>query len=301
MKDLNDMMVFLLVVEQGGFTAAADKIGLPKSNISRKVSRLEQALGVRLLERSTRRHHLTEIGQLYHQHCLRIREEMQSAELSIQQLAAKPVGTLKVCTSVSIGQGLLSPLLAEFKRQYPDVDIELSLTNRRVDMIEEGFDITVRVGQLAESNLVAKLLCSKSLYLYASPDTIARIALLSEPGDLAGADCLYMNAVKRKPQWQLHREDGNDAQISKTQVIALKPKVSCDDFNVLRQLALDHAGIACLPDYLCQQEVSAGRLVRVLPDWRFDTVKIHALFPSHKGATPKVRAFLDFLQRSLGI
>ncbi|WDE08202.1 LysR family transcriptional regulator [Thalassomonas viridans] len=287
------MLVFATVVEKGSFTAAALAYGLPKSNISRKITRLEQNLGARLLERSTRAQRLTEVGKVYYQHCLRIQEEMQSAELSVNTLMASPRGKLKICTSVAVGQGLLSPCLAEFKRRYPEISLELNLTNRRVDLIEEGYDLTLRVGELEDSALVAKKLCTRELHLYASPGYLRskkiKVSDLHDPMQLAGLDALLMTGVENKGQWQLFQ--GKQAH-----QVEIKPAFCCDDFHVLCRLAQDDAGIALLPDYIGQQAVSRGKLLRLLPLWHYKKADIYALYPSHKGAMPKLRALLDYLE-----
>ncbi len=151
MVDVNDMLVFAKVVEKGSFTAAADALGTPKSNISRKITRLENEIGVRLLERSTRSQRLTEIGKQFYDSCRRIKDELKVAQHTVETLLEKPVGTLKICASVTVGQSLLSELFAGFCKQFPEIKLEISLTNRRVDVIEEGFDIVFRVGKLVES------------------------------------------------------------------------------------------------------------------------------------------------------
>ncbi|WP_281558347.1 LysR family transcriptional regulator [Thalassomonas sp. RHCl1] len=295
MKNLNDMLVFATVVEKGSFTAAALAYDLPKSNISRKITRLEQSLGARLLERSTRAQHLTEVGKVYYQHCLRIQEEMQSAELSVNTLMASPRGKLKICTSVAVGQGLLSPYLAGFKRLYPEVRLELNLSNRRVDLIEEGYDLTLRVGELEDSNLMAKKLCSRELYLYASPGYLTSVKMKAgdfhSPEQLANLDCLLMTSLDSKQQWQLY-------QGKKSCRVEIQAAFCCDDFNVLCRLAQDDAGITVLPDYIGQQAVNQGTLVRILPQWHYKKADIYALYPSHKGAMPKLRALLDYLETS---
>jgi len=269
---------------------------LPKSNISRKITRLEQNLGARLLERSTRAQRLTEVGKVYYQHCLRIQEEMQSAELSVNTLMASPRGKLKICASIAVGQGLLSPCLAGFSRLYPEVRLELALTNRRVDLIEEGYDLTLRVGELEDSQLMAKKLCTRTLHLYASPAYLESVNMALDdfhsPAQLSGLDGLLMSGLDSRGQWRLY-------QGKKECKVEIKPAFCCDDFNVLCRLAQDGAGITALPDYISEQAEVQGKLVRILPHWHYKKADIYALYPSHKGAMPKLRALLDYLQSSL--
>lgn len=293
MTDLNDMMVFATVVSSGSFTAAAEEFGLPKSNISRKVTRLEDRLGIKLLERSTRSQHLTEIGQVYFEYCQRIMDEIQGAEESVEGLMSAPRGTLKICASITVGQCLLSHYLAPFKKAYPEVHLDIHLTNRRVDLIEEGFDAAIRVGTLEDSSLIAKRLCKRELFLFASPDYLATSNIpLAEPSDLKQHDCLFMSATNPKPQW--HLKSGKESQ-----TIIIAPTIRCDNFTVLRQLAIDGAGITKLPSYICEKAVKDGKLVRVLDQWISESVDIYALYPSHKGATPKLRVFLDYLKHQI--
>lgn len=287
MSDLNDMLVFATVVEQGSFTAAAESIGLPKSNISRKISRLEDKLGVRLLERSTRTQHLTEVGKQYYSFCQRIKEEVSAAEQAVETLLDKPQGKLRICTSVAIGQGLLAKEMAEFNRKYPDVCIEFALTNRRVDIIEEGYDLVLRVGELSDSALIARKICQLPLRLYASPKYMLNNPLNS-PNELVGHRCLWMNKKEQKAQWTLKSQETIER-------ISFEPAFTCDDFSVLQQLTRDGLGVSELPEYMAKSDVENGRLVNVLPNWRFESVDMFAMYPSHRGATPKVRAFLQFL------
>ncbi|TQV88508.1 LysR family transcriptional regulator [Aliikangiella coralliicola] len=297
MANLNDMMVFASVVDKGSFTAAANAYELPKSNISRKVSRLEEHLGVRLLERSTRKLHLTEIGEIYYRHCVRIQEEIESARLSIDKMAASPIGQLNICASITVGQNFISRHLHGFQQKYPQVTLNLQLTNRRVDVIEEGFDLVLRVGDLKDSNLVARRLCQSELMLFASPEYLKRKPKLTNPDALSHHQCLHASTVSQKPQWRLLKNQAENNK--KESIVDFKPAFICDDFTVLRKMAINGAGIARLPSYICRQAINERKLVRVLPDWAFKTVDIYALFPSHKGATPKVRVFIDYLIESL--
>lgn len=293
--NLNDLLVFVEVVERGGFTAAGSALAMPKSNVSRTVSRLEAALGVQLLERTTRKQILTEIGQMYYKHCSRIKEELESASASIETLSETPKGRLRVCASVTVGQSLICQHLVEFARTYPEVKIDIRLTNRRVDLIEEGFDVVIRVGELPDSSLIGKYLCSQELHLYAAPSYIEELdTSLSVPSDLAKHRCLFMNAMSERSQWQLQNGE-------KIKVIDFEPAFSCDNFYVLQQLAIDGLGITILPDYMCKKHLEDGRLIRVLDNWIGAKVDLHALVRSTGGVTPKIRAFLDFISHSCNV
>ncbi len=294
MPDLNDMMVFRTVVEQGSFTKAANSIGLPKSNISRKVSRLEEQLGVLLLERTTRSLRLSEIGQIYYEHCVRIHEEMNSAQGCVEAMAAVPTGWLKVCASVTVGQSLLANRLAGFYGAYPQVKLDLNLSNRRIDLIEEGFDLAIRVGPSPDSNLISKRLCSVNLHLYASPQYLTKSQAkktLKIPQDLAQHNCLFMSAAAPKQRWQLTVDN-------QKKYVDINAAFISDDFNVLHQMAVDHMGIALLPDYLCANQLKEKNLVRVLDGCVGNSIDIYAVYASRKGVTPKLRVLLDYLADS---
>lgn len=292
LTDLNDMMVFMNVAEQGSFTAAANKIGLPKSNISRKISRLEEKLAVKLIERSTRSLHLTEIGQVYLQHCQRIYDEMQSAEQCVENLSASPRGKIKLCTSVGAGQSLLAKPLAKFSQQFTDIEIDLKLTNRRVDIVEEGFDLAIRVGESPDSSLISKKLVTIHLALYASPNYLAQAKSIKSVEQLSQHKCLFMSSLDNKAVWPLFHQ-------GKQYDFAFNPKIRADDFNVLKTMVSQDCGIGLFPHYMCSEEVARGDIVRVLPQWSGRTIDIYAIYPSRKGVTPKIRAFLDFLAAEL--
>ncbi|MFB9215188.1 LysR family transcriptional regulator [Vibrio sinaloensis] len=288
--DLNDLMVFATVVEKGSFTAAAEAYNTPKSNVSRKITRLETHLGVRLLERSTRSLRLTEVGQRYYEYCRRIKDELDAADSAVESMLEKPQGRLRICTSLGVGQSLLSEHLANFCLQHPDIELDLALTNRRVDLIEEGFDLAFRVGDLADSSLVAKRLCEINLKLYAAPDH--GFEALSHPSNLLDQPLMLMSAKERSADWQLtskHEEYH----------VSFKPSVRCDDFSMLKRMAVQGLGITELPDYMAKEFEINGKLINVLPDWSFKPVALYALYPSHRGATPKVRSLLEYLNNVL--
>lgn len=288
MHDLNDMVAFAKVVEEGGFTAAAERIGLPKSNMSRRVSRLEQKLGVRLLERTTRKIHLTEIGDIYYQHCQRILAEAEHAERCVDRLSSSPRGLIRISASTTVGQQLLSPVLAEFLSRYPEIKLQLMLSNRRVDLIEEGFDVAIRMGPLEDSSLVARQLGQSNLFFFTSPEYVKREGSPHGPDDLSTHSCLVMSELEIPERWQLIGPDSKRA-------LAISPYAIVNDFVTLRRMVRDGCGITILPDYLTVKDEHEGRLVRVLPDWSLKSVQFHAVYPSHRGATPKVRALIDFL------
>ena len=288
MRDLNDMAVFAGVVEAAGISSAARRLGLPKSNVSRRLARLEERLNVRLLERTTRRVHLTEIGEVYYRHCRRILEEADHADLCVDHLAAAPRGLLRVSASVTTGHHLLGSVLGQFICDFPEIRVQLVLSNSRVDLIEEGFDVAIRVGELDDTSLIAKRLGESRLVFYASPEYVAAHTAPETPDDLHAHQLLIMSDKDVSHRLELIGP-------TKTKSLTVKPWTVINDFEVLRRAVMDGCGISIIPEYMCLEDEETERLVRVLADWSLPPVEFHALFPSHRGATPKVRAFLDFL------
>jgi len=288
MQDLNDMMVFLAVVETGSFTLAADRLEIPKANVSRKVSRLEARLGVTLLERSTRAQHLTEVGKRYLNHCKRIHEEVDLAETAVSEILHDYEGRLKVGASVTIGQQILKPALSTFLHQYPKLTLSLNLVNQRVDLIEEGFDMLIRVGSLDDSRLVAKRLGSAKRSLFTSERYLEQSGSPQTPDLLHKYDVLLMSRMS---------SSNNLALVSGKKQVEQKvrPRFVVDDFSILKQSVVDGLGIAVLPDYMCREEVQSGELIQVLPEWGVPAVDVYALYPQHRVKIPKVKALLEFV------
>lgn len=285
--DINDLMIFLAVVEVGSFTGAAQRLNMPKANVSRKVSRLELILGVTLLERSTRSQHLTEAGTRFLKHCKTIRDELDLAEAAVSEILHSYKGTIKIGTSVTIGQQIIKPVMSSFLRQYPDINIELSLVNHQVDLIEEGFDILIRVGDLDDSRLVARKLGSAQRKFYASPEYLERNKEPKIIDELCDAQILLMRMLSK---------DNKMTLVSKNtkKVFKLNPRLIVDDFSVVKQTAIDDEGIALLPSYMCKEEINNGKLINVLPEWSMSDIDIYALYPKHRAKIPKIKAFLDF-------
>lgn len=293
-QDLNDMMIFLAVVETGSFTLAADRLGIPKANVSRKVSRLESHLNITLLERSTRSQYLTEAGKRYLVHCKRIQEELDLAASSVTELLDNYSGDLKIGASVASGQQILKPALAKFLHQYPDINIQLNLVNRRVDFIEEGFDLVIRIGELSDSTLIAKKLGSVKRKLFASPDYITQHGKPSAVRELVHHQLLIINPINNATNLNLSSSKGTSINID------CKPRLMLDDFAMLTQSLIDGLGIGVLPEYMSSEHLKAGRLVNVLPQWGMEAVDVYALYPKNRARIPKVKAFLDFIVELYG-
>ena len=286
--DLNDMMVFLSIVESGSFTLAAERLGIPKANVSRKLTRLEQALGVTLLERSTRTQQLTAAGKKYLLHCKRIHEEVTLAHTSVCEELSAYTGDLKVGASVATGQEILKPALAKFMAQFPQINLQLNLVNRRVNFIEEGFDVLIRIGKLDDSQLIGKKLGAVRKRLYLSPHYCQNKAIPTQITQLKEHDLLLMNAVTNDSRFSLE----SNAQATE---INQKARLLVDDFSVLKAATISGLGIGLLPDYMCQEEVEDKKLIAVLPEWATPALDVYALYPKNRAKIPKVKAFLTFI------
>ncbi len=290
--NLNEMVVFAKVVQAGSFRAAARELQMPKSTVSRRVAALEERLGARLLQRTTRKLSLTELGDVYLHHCTRIVAEIEEAELAVTKLQAAPRGVLRV--SAPLNPGFLGPTITEFLRRYPETRIEMVSTDRVVDLVAEGIDVAIRVGRLADSTLICRALGKGSMLVVASPDYVDRHGAPETPNDLKTHDCLVFAAGQTRTQWQLRSGQT-------TSNVTVSARIVVNDFGILQQAALTSLGIALLPLQLCLEHIEAGRLVHLLPDWRPPDVPMQAVYPSTRHLSPKLTSFLDLLRAQLSL
>lgn len=290
MQDLNDLYLFVQAVDHGGFAAAARALGLQKSKVSRRIGLLEDRLGVRLIQRSTRRFSVTEIGQEYYRRCVAMLVEAEGAQTVIDQSRAEPCGVVRLSCPTGLLAFQFGELLGRFMALYPAVELHLESTNRRVDVIGEGFDLAIRVRPppLTESELVMRRFDERTIRIVASPDLLKQRAI-TLPADLAGLPSLDFGPAGGEHRWRLTHADGSVAEVRHA------PRLVTDDMAVLRDAALAGAGAARLPTLVVWDDLQAGRLVTVLPDWRPSNEIVHAVFPSRRGLLPSVRALLDFL------
>lgn len=289
LTDLNNMYLFAKVVDHGGFTAAAKAMGLQTSKLSRRVGALEAELGVRLLNRNTRRVSMTDAGRLFYQHCVALVEEARAAKTAIEQTRASPQGVVRISCPLGVLQMGARAILSQYLVDNPSVRIMLDATNRRVDVIEEGLDIAVRVRLLPldDSQLTLLPLQSSPRILVASPALLAQHATLTDLDDLAQMPTVAMANTNDKYQWQF--------QAPQPVVFSHQPRLATDDLETLREAALRGIGVAQLPSNLVQNDLAQGRLLQVLPDWPSPEGSLHAIFPSRRGMVPAVRGVLDAL------
>lgn len=291
MQDLNDMRFFAEVVERGGFAAAGRALGVPKSRLSRRIADLEAQLGVRLLQRTTRKLSVTEVGEVFLRHCVAMRDEAQAAADAVIQAQTEPRGTIRIACPVTLAQTTLGPILPLFLARHPHVKIDMRVSNRVVDLVEEGVDVAFRVRQTLDDSgsLVIKNFGPTSTMLTASPAQLARQGAPSSVHDLVRLDTVNMSAADGRATWHLVGPNGAE------HTFVHQPRYVADDLLTLKFAVLCGTGIAVLPEYMCRDEIREGRLALVLPGWAPRMGLFHAVFPSRRGLAPAVRRFLDFV------
>ena len=294
MQDLNDLYFFVQVVEHGGFAPAGRALGIPKSKLSRRIALLEDRLGVRLIHRSTRHFRVSEIGGTYYEHCRAMLLEAEAAQQAIDTVRAEPRGTIRLTCPVALLQAHVGSMLADFLVRCPQVRIHLEATNRRVDLLAEGVDVAIRVrpAPLEDSDLVLRVLSDRGQCLVAAPSLIRSQGMPGEPGALAGWPSLGLGWPEESFRWVLYGPD------EATATVGHQPRLITTDMIALRNAALAGVGVVQLPVLMVHEQLAAGELVSVLPEWAPRREIIHAVFPSRRGMLPAVRALIDHLTQA---
>ena len=288
--DLNEMVVFSKVVQAGSFVGAARELAMPKSTVSRKVSELESRLGARLLHRTTRKLSLTEAGSAYYQHAVKVVAMADEAERAVTELQETPRGLLRVTSPLNVGY--LGPIVSSFLLREPEVQIELVCTDRVVNLVEEGFDVAIRAGKLADSSLVARSLGFMQSYVVASPAFLKRNGTPEVPADLEALECVIFGASPDRNTWTLQSRSGEAR-------VRVHGRMIVNDFDILHECALGGLGVAILPVHRCADDLKEKRLRRVLGDWCTREVPMHAVYASTRHVSPAIKAFLDHVQREM--
>lgn len=289
--DLNAVACFSKVVELESFRAAAAALGVPKSTLSRRIAELEDALGARLLERTTRRLRLTDAGRAYHQRIAPALDALGEAERALEEQTAKPAGRLKLTMSMEGGQTLLGPILAEYLARYPEVQLQIELMDRRVDLVEEGFDVAIRAGALPDSSLIARSLgAAGSLRVYASLDYLKRRGIPRHPRELAEHTCMVMTGQSSPLTWTFQHR-------GKPLPVKVRPHVAANSFKLLAELVAAGHGVARLPNYMAAEPPEAHGLRSVLDSFALPPMPWHVLYPSSRNLSPKVRALVELVER----
>jgi DNA-binding transcriptional LysR family regulator len=295
MDRLTSMAVFVRTVDKGSLSAAAREFRISPAMAGKHLRALEDCVGTALLQRTTRRHSLTEVGKVYYERCVRILGEVEEADRCATPFNAEPRGGLRITSPSSFGVRLLTPMVAEFLARYPKVAIELVLTDRVVNLVEEGFDVAVRVGALAPSQLIARRLADSSLVLAASPEYLRDRGTPRRPEDLARHMCLTDAHGALSTAWTLV-----DAASGAPHSVRVRSALRVNHGMALAEAAARGAGIVLQPEYVLDADLRAGRLVRVLPRCGPPAVPVHIVFPPQRPAAPKLRAWVDFAVAKLG-
>ncbi len=290
----DDLLLFAAIAEAGSLVRAAESLGMPKATVSRRLANLEAALGQQLIVRTTRRLSLTDFGQGFLEQCLRVAEEVEAANDFARSQERQPSGWLRVSMPGDYAQQQLSRAIATFVEKYPDIQLDLDLTSRRVDLIGEHFDLVIRMGELAnDSTLVARKIDEQRFGLFASPIYLAVHPAPKNPDDLMRHDCVRLLSARGMPApWKLVHGKEVWEQVPPGRLTLNAP-------GVIQQLLLDGAGIGALPERFAETDVRLNRLVRVLPGWCFPSVPAWAVMPTRRYLPAKTRAFLEHIQSAL--
>jgi DNA-binding transcriptional LysR family regulator len=291
LRDLNDLYFYVQVVDHQGFAPAGRVLGIPKSRLSQRISQLEERLQVRLIQRSTRRFVVTDIGQDFYRHCVAMLVEADAAEEVIGRSLAEPQGVVRMsCPSTLVGLQV-GQMVARFMAQNPRVHVHLESTNRRVDVIGEGFDIALRIRfpPLEDTDLVMRVLADSTQRLVVHPGLLANGSRNLTPGELGKLPSVDLGPANRDHTWSLVGPSGAAIDIRH------EPRLVTDDMVALHQAAIQGVGVAQLPEIMVRSDLSSGALVAVLPGWTPKSGVIHAMFPSRRGLLPSVRNLIDFL------
>jgi DNA-binding transcriptional LysR family regulator len=293
---LDNMRAFVKVVESGSFIGAAERLGISASMVSQHVKELEERLAARLLNRTTRKVSLTEVGRAYYERCTRLLADLEETEQAVSDMHAAPRGELRVNATPSFGILQLTPAVADFTANFPEISVELMLSERSIDLIEEGFDVAVRCGELPDSSLIARQLAPCRMVVCGAPSYFEKHGSPRTPADLAPHNCLTpaVSGLSYYRTWHLTAPDGTALNISPT------GNLRTNSGAVLKTAALAGHGLVCLPTYLVGDALQSGRLVTVLDDCMALPLTLRALYPHSRHLSAKVRAFVDFLATRFG-
>ncbi|HGE7085594.1 TPA: LysR substrate-binding domain-containing protein [Klebsiella aerogenes] len=292
MDKLRGMETFVAVVECGSFTGAAARLEMSAVIVGKYIALLEGQLGTRLLERNTRRQSLTDAGRVYFDEARRVLEQVANAERSVERLRLAPAGTLRVSAPVSFGASIIAPLTASFLQAWPEVRVELDLTNRMVDLVDEGIDLAIRIGDIQRTDLVAKYLAPYRMAICAAPDYLARHGTPQTPSDLAGHQCLSHTVWTARNEWRL---PGAAEEVRWKRDAVLR----CNDGYALRMAAVAGAGLLLQPEVLLAEDLANGRLVRILQNYTPEPRPIHLLWRQDLRPLPKLTRFVEHLLKEV--
>ncbi len=289
MSRLSELEIFVKVVELESFSGAARELTLSKSQVSKQISRLEDRLGARLMHRTTRRMSLTDVGRVFYQRCVQILADLEEAELSIGKLQSEPRGTLRVSVPMSFGVRYLAPALSDFMGAFRELQVDLNFSDRQIDIVDEGYDMAIRIGALADSSLIARKLAPVQLFLCASPEYLETAGSPQHPSELKHHNCLRYRYFSTGSMWKFYGSQGKES-------VKVVGSLQTNNGDALREAALRHIGLCILPDFLVYEDLREGCLQQVMEDWTVgEAFYIWALYPHNRHLSAKVRLFVDFL------
>jgi DNA-binding transcriptional LysR family regulator len=290
MSDWSGVSEFVAVAETESFTAAAKRLGISTAQVSRQVSALEERLSAKLFYRTTRKVSVTEVGGIYYQHCRQVMDGLADAERAISNLQSTPKGKLKITAPITYGERSVAPLVNDFVIQYPELEVQLVLSNQQIDLIDEGFDLAIRLGQLGDSSMIGKRLATRKQYVCAAPEYLSAFGAPHTLSELDRHNCLSGTL----DYWRFQEK-------GKARNIRVKGNFSCNSGPVLVDAALKGVGIVQLPDYYVQEYINQGLLIELLPNYREPDDAVWALYPQNRHLSPKVRMLVDYLAKELAL
>lgn len=290
MSDWSGVSEFVAVAETESFTAAAKRLGISTAQVSRQVSALEERLSAKLFYRTTRKVSVTEVGGIYYQHCRQVMDGLADAERAITNLQSTPKGKLKITAPITYGERSVAPLVNDFVTQYPELEVQLVLSNQQIDLIDEGFDLAIRLGQLGDSTMIGKRLATRKQYVCAAPEYLSAFGAPHTLSELDRHNCLSGTL----DYWRFQEK-------GKARNIRVKGNFSCNSGPVLVDAALKGMGIVQLPDYYVQEYINQGQLIELLPNYREPDDAVWALYPQNRHLSPKVRMLVDYLAKELAV
>lgn len=289
--DLNEINIFIQVIQSKSFSQAARVLGLPNSTVSHKVSSLEQRLGVTLIQRTTRKLNITPAGEAYYKKCMQGLEEIKAAELEIASIQGEPQGLLRITAPVELGGMTLPEIICRYMNKYPKVRVEVLFTDRMIDLLSENVDLAIRAGDLKDSSLIAKRIGASYFVPVASKKYLKAHGQPSHPRDLLKHQCLQFTPIG-VDHWKMTGNKG-------TLQAALPGKFMANHMEMIKKMAMQDHGIAYLPSWFVFEEIKSGKLVRILPEWRSSLTPLHFVYPAQRFVTPKLSSFMEMAMKEL--
>lgn len=289
--NLNEIAIFVKIVESGSFVAAAKSLEMPKSTVSAKLSSLEKRLGTTLIVRTTRKLNVTPAGKQYYEKCLEAISLLNQAEIQVAEQLSAPYGQLKITAPVELGLSLLPEILTQYNRKYPNVKVEVLLTDRYVDLVAEGVDLAIRVGLLSDSSLMAKKLGTVYFAPFAGKSLAKGLTKVKHPEEIVTYNFLHFNNFQAKSIHLTNSKDDYELKVNSNFV--------SNDLHLIKKMAIQNLGIAFLPTFLCLQETNSGSLVRILKNWSLEKRPIHLVYPAQKFQSPNLSSFNELAYKSI--